>query len=320
MTYGEFWTREGDWPRDTATHQFLGRVLHVAGKALFRGSWTGEEPIAAPVLALPDKERSKRRDRIEAHALLQGDAIYEEKPIYVTIPPSLTTGKLGSRHVNDFSFTNLEWERARAIQAETITARQPSWARLIKARSRIIEEALLGNLETAARLAGEITLRSIPPDYWSIVKDHEVFDHCTMPAKHGVVINQPPIFVSKASVIRVFDEIEAQSQHGLADENDAAQDRGDAKKAGNPNSSQAEELPRPTEIGFTTKQVHEAAPDPEIEYIARVKTWPADARPPSREDDERKFRGRAKRELVREWRRKHAPANWQNSGRPNLAD
>jgi hypothetical protein len=44
----------------------------------------------------------------------------------------------------------------------------------------------------------------------------------------------------------------------LADEYDAAQERGELKKAGNPNSSRTEELPGPADIGLTAKQVHEA--------------------------------------------------------------
>jgi hypothetical protein len=52
--------------------------------------------------------------------------------------------------------------------------------------------------------------------------------------------------------------IEAQAQCRLADEYDAAQERGDLKTAGKPNSSQAEELASASEIGLTHKGVHEA--------------------------------------------------------------
>jgi hypothetical protein len=44
----------------------------------------------------------------------------------------------------------------------------------------------------------------------------------------------------------------------LADEYDAAQERGEIKKTGNPNSSALEELPGVSEIGLTHKDIHEA--------------------------------------------------------------
>lgn len=44
----------------------------------------------------------------------------------------------------------------------------------------------------------------------------------------------------------------------LADEYDAAQERGEIKKTGNPNSSGTEELPGAADIGLTHKDIHEA--------------------------------------------------------------
>lgn len=44
----------------------------------------------------------------------------------------------------------------------------------------------------------------------------------------------------------------------LADEYDAAQERGEVAKAGNPNCSKAEQLPGPKDIGLSRKQIHEA--------------------------------------------------------------
>ena len=44
----------------------------------------------------------------------------------------------------------------------------------------------------------------------------------------------------------------------MADEYDAAQERGEIKVAGNPNCSVSEQLPGPADIGLSRKQVHEA--------------------------------------------------------------
>lgn len=52
--------------------------------------------------------------------------------------------------------------------------------------------------------------------------------------------------------------IESEAKRRLADEYDAAQERGEVAKAGNPNSSSREELPGVSDIGLTHKQVHEA--------------------------------------------------------------
>lgn len=52
--------------------------------------------------------------------------------------------------------------------------------------------------------------------------------------------------------------IEAEAKRRLADEYDAAQERGEVAKAGKPNSSGREELPGVDELGLTHKQVHEA--------------------------------------------------------------
>lgn len=51
---------------------------------------------------------------------------------------------------------------------------------------------------------------------------------------------------------------EAQAKRRLADEYDAAQERGEIKKTGNPNSSGTEELPGAADIGLTHKDIHEA--------------------------------------------------------------
>jgi len=53
-------------------------------------------------------------------------------------------------------------------------------------------------------------------------------------------------------------EIEALAKRRLADEYDAAQQRGDVKKAGNPNCSSSEQLPGPTNLGLSRKDIHEA--------------------------------------------------------------
>lgn len=53
-------------------------------------------------------------------------------------------------------------------------------------------------------------------------------------------------------------DIEAQAKRRLADEYDAAQERGEVKSVGNPNYSQAEELPTAADVGLTPKQIHEA--------------------------------------------------------------
>src|SRR4051812_15834852 len=53
-------------------------------------------------------------------------------------------------------------------------------------------------------------------------------------------------------------EIESQAKLRLADEYDAAQERGGVRRAGNPNCSGAEQLPGPDDLGSTRKQVHGA--------------------------------------------------------------
>lgn len=52
--------------------------------------------------------------------------------------------------------------------------------------------------------------------------------------------------------------IEAAAKRRLADEYDAAQERGEIKRTGNPNSSRTEELPGAEDIGLTHKDIHEA--------------------------------------------------------------
>lgn len=53
-------------------------------------------------------------------------------------------------------------------------------------------------------------------------------------------------------------EIEVGAKRRIADEYDAAQERGEVKSVGNPNYSQAEKLPSASEIGLTPKEIHEA--------------------------------------------------------------
>lgn len=53
-------------------------------------------------------------------------------------------------------------------------------------------------------------------------------------------------------------EIEAQAKRRLADEYDAAQERGEVKSVGNPNCSATEQLPSAADIGLSRKDIHEA--------------------------------------------------------------
>ena len=53
-------------------------------------------------------------------------------------------------------------------------------------------------------------------------------------------------------------EIEAMAKRRLADEYEAAQERGEVKSVGNPNFSRAEELPDAASVGLTAKEIHEA--------------------------------------------------------------
>jgi hypothetical protein len=52
--------------------------------------------------------------------------------------------------------------------------------------------------------------------------------------------------------------IEARAKVRLADEYDAAQERGEVRRAGNPNCSEAEQLPGTEDLGLSRKQIHEA--------------------------------------------------------------
>jgi hypothetical protein len=53
-------------------------------------------------------------------------------------------------------------------------------------------------------------------------------------------------------------EIMTLAARRLADEYDAAQERGEVKRVGNPNYSNAEELPGGADIGLSAREVHEA--------------------------------------------------------------
>lgn len=53
-------------------------------------------------------------------------------------------------------------------------------------------------------------------------------------------------------------DAEAAAKRRLADEYDAAQQRGEIRRTGNPNSSKAEELPGASDIGLTHKDIYEA--------------------------------------------------------------
>lgn len=53
-------------------------------------------------------------------------------------------------------------------------------------------------------------------------------------------------------------EIEASAKRRLADEYDAAQERGELAKPGNPNCSKGEQLPGPEALNLTRKEIHEA--------------------------------------------------------------
>ncbi len=199
MEYGQFWRETADWPRDTATHVFLGRALHQFGKALYPHAWTGDEPIAAPVVPLPLRSQAKRRDRLEAHRLLAGDPMYEVKPDNEYFPGSLGS-RAGSVTVVDYKFTDLEWTMAREIQQATIETRRPSWNRLISVQQAIVEHATFGRLHTAARKRGQFGYAVIAADAWAVFKIYAVFAYCTVPLREFAAPGTAPIFVLRADL------------------------------------------------------------------------------------------------------------------------
>ncbi len=104
MKYAQFWRNGADWPRDTGTHVFLGHALHLFGKALYPYSWTGDEPIAKPVLLLPELWKAQRRDRLDAHGLLAANPMYAVKPNDQQLPGSLNRGTPGPV-IQDYNLT-----------------------------------------------------------------------------------------------------------------------------------------------------------------------------------------------------------------------
>lgn len=199
MEYAQFWRETADWPRDSATHVFLGRALHLLGKTLHPHDWTGDEPIAAPVMLLPPQWQAKRRDRLEAHRLLSGDPMYEVKPDNQQFPGSLNRLSPGVTVV-DYKFTDLEWTMAREIQQATIETRRPSWSRLMSVQKAIVEHATFGRLRTIARKRGEFGYTPIAADAWSVFKIHEVFAYCAVPLREFGSPGAAPIFVLRADL------------------------------------------------------------------------------------------------------------------------
>ncbi|WP_126114409.1 MULTISPECIES: hypothetical protein [unclassified Bosea (in: a-proteobacteria)] len=205
MEYAQFWRENADWPRDTATHVFLGRALHLFGKALYPHAWTGDEPIAAPVIPLPLQRQATRRDRLEAHRLLAGDPMYEVKPDDQQFPGSLNRLSPGVTVV-DYKFTDLEWKMAREIQEATIESRRPSWNRLISAQKAIVEHATFGRLRTVARKKGQFGNAPIAADAWADFNIHQLFGDCTVPHRKFASPGTAPIFVLRADLEQLTTE------------------------------------------------------------------------------------------------------------------
>jgi hypothetical protein len=55
----KFWTIREGWPRDTASHVFLGNAVNEIGKALFGSEWNGAEPCVESLFSWP-KGKLKR--------------------------------------------------------------------------------------------------------------------------------------------------------------------------------------------------------------------------------------------------------------------
>jgi hypothetical protein len=49
----KFWTIREGWPRDTASHVFLGNAVNEIGKALFGSEWNGAEPCIESLFSWP---------------------------------------------------------------------------------------------------------------------------------------------------------------------------------------------------------------------------------------------------------------------------
>ena len=49
----KFWTIREGWPRDTASHVFLGNAVNEIGKALFGSEWNGAEPCVKSLVSWP---------------------------------------------------------------------------------------------------------------------------------------------------------------------------------------------------------------------------------------------------------------------------
>jgi hypothetical protein len=174
---GKFWRNQHEWPRDTPDYVFLGRVVHLLGRAMFMNEWIGDEPTLQLLQELPKVPLNGSSGRAYyAHDLLMKNRPdLRRKPIHqrpriqglFTPPPTI-------------SFTKKEWQAALDIIRENNERCSPGLIRLAQVREKIINMAADGTLATALRPIAGGDQEPAPPVWWNTERAFNRFYYCQM--------------------------------------------------------------------------------------------------------------------------------------------
>lgn len=189
----EFWTKSLGWPNDNASYVFLGRAVHVMGKSMFGGEWTGDEPCRDPVPHLSVfPEKSGWRARLVHDLLIKHHPEHNRQP------------RKPNQH--SFEFTGKEWMDAVMIVKRLREERLPELQRLSQVQDRIRHLAEAGLLITAIREKAGGDPTPIPRRWWNSERIRDRFDLCQLRPDdpYNLGIGSDPfqwIFVTRESLM-----------------------------------------------------------------------------------------------------------------------
>lgn len=164
-----FWAKIDAWPRDTATHIFLGRATNQIGECLFGNSWNGPFDVAAEL-----EREIPRWDRSSADAIRANNILARHKPESGRKPI------LGMGLPVASQLTEDEWEQARLVVRKINQDTKPGIDRFRRVRDEVVNRSESGQLETATRPTNGGDFSPIPASYWNIDDSSRRFFFCQL--------------------------------------------------------------------------------------------------------------------------------------------
>ena len=207
-----FWRSEVHWPLNSRGYVFLGRVVHLVGKKLFRSDWSGQEPSSLRRYKLPlELDDCDVASINSARQLL---AEFRPDVALVPIPESYTE----EQYLSDSTLhlPPSQWAIAYKLAEREAAESEQAIARFLAAMRSIITSFERDEIQCFLRpIEGGRFVGPMLPDAWRAENLLHRFNNCQLsllaPFDRHVAKDRHWIFVGEDSLMKLM-EISAPSK------------------------------------------------------------------------------------------------------------